>query len=265
MLHQIHEHNKRLLKKANKECSDFPMVAVVEPDTLPPMLPEVHHHNIWQKVELLQWLDRIWEDPAIQVCHLPVSNSYWWKFTIFDRILFHTWRTTSWLICSDKNTMAMSWISYQKTTAMYRLLRTWYTDTRSFVSTIQHTICAGPKTPSIPEFLDMGTSWFSFQRMKRRMRNHICTGMHASLGFTMQMSIILAMSPNQLSPNIWNFSSSDGFGVTSLLSLVGNSSTCWDLALFQEMTRQLNQVSAWLVSHCLWLDWTQWRLAAVLR
>ena len=71
MLHRIRERNKRLLKKANKECLDLPTVAVEEPDTLPPTLPEVHHHistDIRQKVELLQWLDRNREDPAIQVC-----------------------------------------------------------------------------------------------------------------------------------------------------------------------------------------------------
>jgi hypothetical protein len=58
------------MKAANKECEDLPTVAVEEPDTLPPTLPEVHHHistDTRQKVELLQWLDRNREDPAIQV------------------------------------------------------------------------------------------------------------------------------------------------------------------------------------------------------
>jgi hypothetical protein len=63
--------------------------------------------------------------------------------------------------------------------------------------------------------------------------------MHGSLEFTMEMSSILAMSPNQMNPNIWNFSSSDGSDMTSVLSLVGNPSICFDSVLFQEMTRWL--------------------------
>jgi len=68
LIHRLQEHNKR--KQALFTYEDLPTVPFEEQSTLPPTLLEQHYYistDTHQKVQLLQWLHRNQDDPAIHV------------------------------------------------------------------------------------------------------------------------------------------------------------------------------------------------------
>jgi hypothetical protein len=239
MIHRLQERNKHQLQQLAHAQDDLPTVSFEQRETLPPTLPTSHHHisnDTRQKVELPLWLRDNKKDPAIRVSNIGLAftihkllNISYKDFLprlknhLLSRLLCHSYDGDELDFSpSDRRNV----ILVKNTIYRHKVLRVNYTtyDLRRAQDSLNPRI--------------QGHGDVIVQRMRKKIKNPILIGTHASLVSIMRMLDILVPIPNLTSHNILSFSLCGGLDESLHLSLAGKQSDCFVLVLFLEMMKQ---------------------------